>query len=180
MKLKKKYISKKNWKRAIEKEEFFIPFNYENLTGEIALLNIKKVNEPLYENYDETSIKIADDGYLWLQIAIDKRNYWITAMYNDKKELIQIYIDITKENRISLNGESYFYDLFLDIVKLSNGKIFLLDEEELKTALEERIISKADYNLAYNEAKNIISQIRKNEFMPIKLCDLYLEKLLKK
>ena len=98
-------------------------------------------------------------------------------MYNDNKELIQYYIDITKENVISKNGKSYFYDLFLDVVQLSSGKIYLLDEDELLEALKNKLIDKSDYILAYNEANKIKEELEKNKFKPTKMCELYLEKL---
>lgn len=44
--LEKKYISKENWKRVIEREELYKSFNYEDLVGEVALIKIKKVKEP--------------------------------------------------------------------------------------------------------------------------------------
>lgn len=180
MKLKKKYISKKNWKRVIAKRAVYMPFSYKNLNGEVALVKIEKVTEPLYKEYNKKNVKIADDGYFWLQIGTKNKNYWITAMYDNERRLIQYYIDITKENIICENGESYFYDLFLDVVKLSNGEVFLLDEDELKEALENKIIDKKDYAMAYNEAKNIIKKIKNGEFELLRICDYYFEKMYRK
>ena len=120
MSVKKKYISKINWKRVIELEETFIKFEHQEISGEIALTKIKKVKEPLYKTYDGIEIKLADNGYYWLQVGIKNAHYWVTAMYNHEMKLIQYYIDITKENKIVEKGKSYFYDLFLDIVQLDN------------------------------------------------------------
>lgn len=177
MELEKKYISKKNWRRVITKKEVFMPFSYKNLNGEVALVKIEKVTEPLYKEYGKKIVKIADDGYFWLQIGIKNKNYWITAMYDDEKRLIQYYIDITRENIVCENGESYFYDLFLDIVQLSNGDIFLLDEDELAEALENKTIGEKEYLLAHSEAKNIIRLIEKGEFEPINICDYIFENI---
>lgn len=178
MKLEKKYISKENWKRVIEKEEIYRLFRYREIEGEASLLKIKKVKEPLCKNYDGLNVKLADNGYYWLQLAISDKNYWITAMYDNNKNLIQYYIDITKENVIEKNGKSYFYDMFLDIVQLSDGSIFLLDEDEFLEALNNKLIDKSDYTLAYNEANKIKKQLEKNNFETIKICEIYFEKLL--
>ena len=176
-KLEKKYISKDNWKRVLNKEEVYSLFKYEELEGEVSIIKINQVTEPLYKRYNDISVKLADNGYYWLQLAIKNKNYWITAMYDSNKKLIQYYIDITKENIIRQQGKSYFYDLFLDIVKLSNEKIILLDEEELMDALNNNVIDKEEFEFAYKEAREIINQLETNNFKPIGLCEYYLEKL---
>ena len=37
---------------------------------------------------------IVDNGYTWIQIALEHNYFWIKAMYDDKDNLIEIYIDI--------------------------------------------------------------------------------------
>jgi predicted RNA-binding protein associated with RNAse of E/G family len=49
-------------------------------------------------------------------------------------------------NTILDNGESWFYDLILDIVVLPDGKRFLLDEDELSEALRDNIITRKQYD----------------------------------
>lgn len=179
MSLEKKYISKENWKRLLEKEFVYKQIKYKELEGEAALIKIKKVKEPLFKQYDEKIIKLADDGYYWLQLGLKNKNYWVTAMYDANEEIIQYYIDMTKENKINTDGRSYFYDLFLDVVQLANGKIYLLDEDELINALKEHIIDKSDFDLAHAEANKIIELLQKNNFEPIKMCKFYLKELSK-
>lgn len=72
-------------------------------------------------------------------------------MYNQNKEIIEWYFDISKEIG-SENGVSYEDDLYLDVVVNPDGEIILLDEDELKEALDRLEISKEDYDMAYNEA----------------------------
>ena len=178
MSLEKKYISKENWKRIVEKKSLYKQFKYNDLEGEIALLELKEVKEPLYKQYNGVNVKLADNGYYWLQVGIKNKNYWLTAMYDINKKLIQYYIDITKENKIYTNGKSYFYDLFLDIVQLSDGSVLLLDKDELVDALNNKLIDENDYALACGEADKIIEQLEKNNFEPIKICKIYLEEVL--
>ena len=45
--------------------------------------------------------------------------------------------------------------MFLDIVVFPNGTAVVIDEEELHSALNNKEISKQDYELAYNVVKNI-------------------------
>lgn len=138
MELEKKSISKENWKRVTSRQSSYMPFKYEYLEGSIGLIYIQEITEPLYKEYNGKKIKLVDKGYYWLQVAPKHKKYWITAMYDDNKELIQYYVDITKENIIMESDKSYFYDLFLDIVELRDGSIFLLDEDELTEALRQR------------------------------------------
>lgn len=177
MDLEKKYMSKENWKRIIKREISYMPLNHNDFQGEAFLIKVKEVREPLYRKYNKQNIKLIDNGYYWLQLGLKDKNYWVTAMYNNKKQLIQYYIDITKENIIKTDGKSYFYDLFLDLVKLNNGEIYLLDEDELLSALNNKLIDKCTFDLAYKEAEKIKEQLEKNNFEPIKICDEYFKKL---
>ena len=60
------------------------------------------------------------------------------------------------------NGVPYIYDLYLDLVIKSNGKEVVLDEDELKEALNNRDISKNDFNMAYKTMKKIQDKYRNN------------------
>ena len=177
-------MKKNTWQKNIGKELFGREYVCEklqenNIKGVAGLIYIKKVTSPCIKEHEEgKKIKIADNNYYWLQIGIEGKNFWITAMYNDKKELIQYYIDITKKNVI--NDEPYFYDLFLDIVVSSSGKCILLDEDELKNALDEKIINHKEYEFAYAEAKRIIENIPNNKENLDSLCRKYFNILLKK
>ena len=173
MEIKKKYMSKETWKRVIKRK--YVTQDIDN--GIVSLILIKEVTSPSIKRYENgTEIKIVDNNFYWLQIGLKDKNYWITAMYNEYKELIQIYIDVTLENIIDDNPS--YLDLFLDIVLTANGDIFLLDEEELKKALYEKNITKEQYNFANNEAKNILKELPKQKEKLIKICNKYLESLL--
>lgn len=179
MQIKKKYMKKENWKRVIQREYISNVIEEENLRGVASILFIKKVEKPSIKEYrNSKKIKIADEGFYWLQIAIENKNYWITAMYDEKKKLIQYYIDVTEKNVISTKEDSYFYDLFLDIVILNTGEVILLDEDELEQALKENVISKEQYEFAYKEAQNIIKFVSKEKEKLEYFCNKYFNKLL--
>jgi predicted RNA-binding protein associated with RNAse of E/G family len=75
------------------------------------------------------------------------------------EEIVQYYYDITDTNTILDDGESWFYDLMLDVVVLPDGKRFLLDEDELTQALIDNIITREQYDKAYLTANNIMSEL---------------------
>lgn len=180
MEIEKKYISKKGWKRVIERTDAFENIEHKNLKGIASLISVKKVKKPGIKIYNNNKIKIVDDGFFWLQIGFENKNYWITAMYNEKKEIVQYYIDITEKNVINDYENSCFYDIFLDIVLLPDGEIFLLDEDELKKALDDKIITKVQYDRAYSEANRVIKYISKDPTCLKEMCNKYFEKVLEK
>ena len=82
-------------------------------------------------------------------------------MFDDNNNLIEWYFDMIKTNGVE-NGVPYIYDLYLDLVIKSNGKEVVLDEDELKEALNNRDISKDDFNMAYKTMKKIQDKYRNN------------------
>ena len=144
------------------------------------MLFIKKVTAPLIKNYKNCQKKIVDENFYWLQIGIENVNYWITAMYDNNKKIIQYYIDITSKNCINSNEETFFYDLFLDIVMLDNGELYLLDEDELKEALDEKNISINQYEFAYRKANEIMEYLSKEKSKLEYLCNKYFNLLVDK
>ena len=153
--LKIKNISRDNWPRVLKKELTYKSIEVDGAKAEISLIKFLKITEPLVKRYKNISIKLVEEGFYWLQIGVENKNYWITVMFNDKEEIIQFYFDITKKNYILGNGKSYFYDLYLDVVVMPDGYYYLLDEDELKEALDKNEISKADFNMAYYQAERI-------------------------
>jgi predicted RNA-binding protein associated with RNAse of E/G family len=127
--------------------------------GAAGLIRINEIDQPATKIYDNIPVKIIDKGYYWLQIGLENQNYWITIMYNELEEVVQYYFDITDTNTILDNGESWFDDLMLDIVVLPDGKRFLLDEDDLSQALLGHIITREQYDKAYQTAKKIIDEL---------------------
>ncbi len=174
MQVKKKYMSKENWTRITKRryKEKSIVENGEKAI--VSLLIIDELTESLVKNYGNSiSVKIVDNGYYWLQVAVENKNYWITAMYDENKDLVQYYIDITLKNVLYEENTPYYYDLFLDIVMLKDGTIILLDEDELKQALKENVIKKEQYEFAYNTANKIMLELLKNKDKLDSFCNKY-------
>lgn len=179
MEVKLKNMSRSSWKRITKRDYKTEKIMENGIKGIASLLHIKEIESPLVKSYEDgISVKIADRDFYWLQIGIENKNYWITAMYDNNKKLVQYYIDITLKNLINYDEESYFYDLFLDVVILPDNKVILLDEEELKQALKEEVINKTQYDLAYNMASKITSYIINNKSSFDDFCYRYFQTLL--
>ncbi|GAB6417326.1 DUF402 domain-containing protein [Bacillus luti] len=170
--MKRKYGDGSSWKRLIEKD--YIVKQVEE--GMLGILDIQKVREPSCKEYAGKEICIAGDKYTWIQYFINGKNFAITAMLDDQKTLVQYYIDVAKEYEIDERGLPYFDDLYLDVVLLPNGEIYVLDEDELEDAYKIGDITKEEYELAWHTTKWIITAIKNNEFYWISILDEEIEK----
>jgi len=85
---------------------------------------------------------------------------------NNKKPL-EYYFDICKNNGLDPVSLVPFYDdLYLDITLL-NGKINILDEDELENALAKNDITNEDYKLIMTTKEKLLSEIesKSNKFI---------------
>ena len=69
-------------------------------------------------------------------------------VYNQNKNIIEWYFDIAKKIGIE-NDIPYEDDLYLDLIITSTGEKRIIDEDELKEALENNDITKDEFELAY-------------------------------
>ncbi len=180
MSLSTKVMSRSHWPRVIDKEYTYMKINDPFYKGAAGLIRINEVDKPATISYSSIPVKILDKGYYWLQIGPKDQNYWITVMYNEMEEIVQYYFDITDKNTILDNGESWFYDLMLDVVVLPDGQLFLLDEDELVQALNEGAITKEQYDKAYLTANKIIEELDDNIEHLRSICNSYFQTLKRK
>ena len=100
-------------------------------------------------------------------------NYNIRYYFDNNKHFIDYYIDITLKNGIEYKIPFYI-DLYLDIIHypISNTVKFC-DEDELQEALNNKIISKKDYNLAYTTGNKLLKDIKNNtnKYLKINVID---------
>ena len=93
--------------------------------GKESLLVIREVTGPLTVHDGGEDVLIAERDYAWVQIALEELPFWLTAMYDDRGRLIQIYFDITAGNRFDDPDDPTFVDMYLDIVVNSRGELFV-------------------------------------------------------
>ena len=112
------------------------------------LQQVQKLDEKIstsQQELDELNTKIAD-----LQTSMDEVEAKLKEAeenYKKQKELL--------DNRLIAVYESSDTQ-YLDVILRPDGKILLLDEDELKSALEESKITKEDFDLAYFEANKLM------------------------
>lgn len=171
--MKRKYGDGSSWRRLVEKT-----YSVKHVQdGMLGILHIKQVKEPSYKQYSNQSICIANNGYTWIQYFINEKNFAITAMLDEKKELVQYYIDVAKVYKIDERRLPYFDDLYLDVVLLPNDELYLLDEDELEEAYRDGDISKEEYDLAWNTAKWIMKKIEEEDFLWFSMLESEIQKI---
>ena len=123
---------------------------------------------------ENSDICMANNNYKWLEFYDYTKKYRLTAMYNEKNEIVEWYFDIARKIGKE-NGIPFEDDLYLDVVVTPIGEIILLDEDELKEAFERFEVNKIDYDMAYNEANNLIKIFKNNKDKLEKFTNKYLE-----
>ena len=130
--------------------------------GGIGLITFVSLPEPDVLHTSEGDKVLADNGYQWLELAPKDGNWVMTVMYRSNGELFQIYFDITQKNVIFENGDAVFYDMFLDVMVNENKEISILDEDELEEALQKKIITEEEFEIAKKTAQEIVDFYQKN------------------
>ena len=123
--------------------------------GVAALLRVDRVQVPLMDG----DRMLCGAGYDWLQLAPQGERWWCTAFFRPDGQLEQLYFDITRGN--ALNGpDSHFEDLFLDVVAEPDGRVFRLDEAELRAAVDAGLVSSAEAARARADADALEARLR--------------------
>ena len=148
------------WTRIRSKHQIIRDFAFENYAGKISLLKILEISEPLKHSYEGREIMLADVGYFWLQLAIHGSHAWFTVMFDEKGELIQIYVDVTDGNDARKSNPT-FSDLYLDYV-VHGSRVYELDREELEAAYHAEEISRDQYETALSSGERIHQALEQN------------------
>ena len=119
-----------------------------------------------YYNFKDSGIKVTvpsgytviDNNYKLLEFYDYSKKIKLSTFFNPKNEIIEWYFDIAVEIGKE-NDVLYEDDLYLDVLVKPDGKIKLLDEDELKNALDKFEITYEEYQMAYDEANKLIKMI---------------------
>ncbi|MEJ8547790.1 DUF402 domain-containing protein [Brevibacillus borstelensis] len=158
--MKRKRADRPNWRRVkklgydekrVESPEF---------TGYAVRLTLDEVHEPAYMTVGGKRLCVGDKGYCYLQYFPNGCGYAVTKMLDGQGRTIQWYIDICKQHGKDEQGYLFYDDLYLDIVVLPNGDVFLLDEDELEDALKRGAVDEAEYRFACRTADDLLEKYR--------------------
>lgn len=172
--MKLKTIMREDWSRIQERRSAYTAINLPEFTGAASLLCLDRVTAPVAKPLLGAEITIVDTGYRWLQIAPAGAHWWLTAMYDENGSIVQYYFDVAKETVVQ-GTQSYFLDLYLDVVALPGGEIILLDRDELDEALQTGDITAADHQLAIDTADMLLRELPGNLPRLAQFCSNLLE-----
>jgi len=181
MKLSVKTLGRADWTRITRRKDAFARIDRPEFSGEAYLIRVDELTAPLRKTYDDgSSVTIVDEGYRWLQLAPESGRWWLTVMFDSSLSVVQYYFDITAGSNLLGGADSFFTDLFLDVVMMPDGRIIVLDEDELEQALEEHIIDRTTYDIAKGDAAALIADLEGNALALEKLCREILMELIEK
>ena len=150
-------LRRNDWKRITQKEVIVDDEKNDFFEGKVCFLDMQKVESPLTVDSPIGKVTIANDNYKNLIFAPRDKNWWLTIMFDDQDNLIESYFDITRTNNFSNPENPYFIDMKLDICIPYGDEPTIMDEEELKAIYEQGLITKEDYENAYDTARRIIN-----------------------
>lgn len=174
--MKRSRLSYDEWKCILKRNVSQKHVNDVFFKGHIGLLEIFEVNEPQIWKFNGDGIVVCDKGLKWLAILPQDDFYCVTAMMNEKEEILLWYIDMIAGQGVDHEGVPYFDDLYLDLLVYPNGEIIEDDRDELEQALQEKDISRQQYELALETSerlqKGLLSDIENFKEYTYKCLDL--------
>lgn len=146
--MKRSRLSYDEWKCIKAKKISGQTIDTDVFKGYIGLIEIEEVSEKQIWKFNGEDIVVCDKGLKWLSILPQNDYYCITAMMNEKSDILLWYIDMIVAQGIDVDGIPYFDDLYLDLVVYPNGTIKVDDMDELEDALTAKDITKEQFDLA--------------------------------
>jgi hypothetical protein len=153
--MKRCRLSYDEWKCITNKKMNGHIVNNDFFKGYIGVIEIENVTEPQIWKFNGEDIAVCDKGKKWVSILPQYDFYCITAMLNEKNEILLWYIDMIAEQGIDADCIPYFDDLYLDLVVYPDGTIIVDDMDELEDALSTKDITLEQYKLAINTSQKL-------------------------
>lgn len=156
--MKRKIISS-TYLRDVDKHQIKI-----YLDNDDYYLSIKKLIDVREKFIIRNDLCVMDNNYYVVEVVPKNENYALRVFFDDKKNPLEYYFDITKNNGLYENTNIPFYDdLYLDITILhSNREIKILDEDELLEAFGNRDITYDELNMVYDIKDKLLCEINDN------------------
>lgn len=161
--MKRKYITN-TYLRDIEKYQIKLFLDEEDY-----YISVKKLISVRKKFIIEDDICVMDNGFYIFEVVPKNKNYAMRLFLDKDKKELEYYFDICKNNGLDEKTHVPFYDdLYLDITYM-NGRIKILDEDELINAHNSGDVSDEEFELVYKIKDEILPTIKDktNELMNI-------------
>lgn len=160
--MKRCRLSYDEWKCIVSKNITGKRIQEDFFQGYIGLIKINEVSEAQIWKFNGEAMVVCDKGIMWMSILPQNDFYCITAMMNEKEEILVWYIDMIESQGTDSDGIPYFNDLYLDLVVYPDGTIIVDDMDELEEALLQKDITQEQYDLAVNTCDKLKNGILLN------------------
>ena len=110
--IKQRLLSRINWKRVTERRYtsgviYPSPDIFGGCRAAYGVLRIDGISEPLSVRIGDATVTTADKGFTWIGVIPERKNFALTAMFDDHGKMLQYYFDITLENHLDAE-DPYF------------------------------------------------------------------------
>jgi len=165
--MRKKLISK-TYLRDVR--EYIIRIDYSNEDYWYSVKKIIDTDSFILSN----GLKVIDNGYYILELLPKNEYYSMRVYFNEKKEILEYYFDISLGNNIDEDCKIPYYDDAFTDITLIGDRIEILDEDELEDALANNILSIDDYNIVKSATQKLYNEIKSktNKYINMDLADL--------
>lgn len=163
--MRQKLISK-TYLRDVSKYKIDIYYDKEDYY--LSVKKILKIKKPFIL---ESGLCIIDNNYYIVEVLPKNENYAMRVYFNDRKERLEYYFDISLNNGLDEKSKiPYYDDLYTDIT-VTQEVIEVLDEDELKEALDTGKITNEEYDLANKTRDKLLESIKEgnNKYMNLDL-----------
>ena len=159
--MKYRTMRRADWRRAQKRRWIGREITKDGRRGRESVILIEKATAPLIVGTpDGGSLCVADDGYVWFQRAFEGEETWLTAAFDDKGTLLQLYFDVTAGNDFSDPEDPGFRDLYLDVILTPGHGIGVLDRDELDEALAAGDVTRAQYDRVLRVGEETVAMLR--------------------
>ena len=128
--------------------------------GIVSLTVLDELERPFFAGPPACQKRVVDSGFFWIQLAPERERWWLTAMFDENRRLVQFYFDITFGNILRPGGASLCPDAFVDVILEPDGEPRIVDLDELGAACRSGDITPARYARAAADAAETASRFR--------------------
>lgn len=104
-------------------------------------------------------IKPRDDILSGISCVFLEQGWKISAFFGQDNEIIYWYCDIVDVNFDQETDTYYLYDLLIDVKILPDGRIEIIDLDELATAFEENLITPRQLTMSLKQSHSLLELI---------------------
>ncbi len=160
--MKRKFVTN-TYLRGVDKY-MLMQFEDDTLDCYCVIKKVNSIDKPYISTHTGKGICLLKEGYYMIEYLPRNEKYGVRVFLDDNKNTVSYYIDIINGIGIDYEKGLYYDDLFLDITidKVNGDIINVWDEDELQKALDEKDITKEQYDMAYIVLKDVLNQIANN------------------